>query len=512
MKMVEATVLALMKGILLFTLFLTVIGTPVFSQDLIDAVKKGDLRRVKELLNEDPECVHEQDRVHYTPLHWAAMLRNRDIAEFLISCGADINDRSNNQHLTPLQSALMFRYGDDPAVLDFFIDQSASVECKGEEGIFNLRIASAAGYERLIRLLLSGGVDENGRSKYGLTALHIAAWSGQTGIVEYLLENGSDIDSESLDGRRPITMARESKKEDIVDLLTSRGADQSPQRFPRLRGKYLGMRRPGLRPEIFALGIVSTENREHSGLVFSPDLKELYFTIQFERSEGGYGQHMFVMREENGHWTKPQNPFQTTYGNNCGSISSDGKRMYFHSHRPRTENGERIRDTDIWLMERTGYEWDEPVRLSAPINSDFFDVGPKITDSGALYFSSNRDNGNSDIYRAGYQDGRFLAPEKIKGAVNTESYETISYVAPDESFLIYYYHYPGDFFQPGLMISFQNADGSWGKPVDMKGTLGLKANDLLHAGLSPDGKYLFILDDMDIYWVDAKILGTFRPK
>jgi hypothetical protein len=188
------------------------------------------------------------------------------------------------------------------------------------------------------------------------------------------------------------------------------------------------------------------------------------------------------------------------------------KRLYFHSYRPLTKDGEQIQDTDIWYVERTGRDWGEHVHLDSPINSDKYDVGPRITDSGDLYFSSDRDEGNSDIYRTAFVDGRFSNPEKIQGLVNTENYETISCVAPDESFLIFYYNYPGETFVPGLMISFRKEDGSWAKPVDMKEKLGLKANDLLHASLSPDGKYLFIQEDMDIYWVDAKIIEGFKPE
>ncbi len=491
-------------------LFLVIFSIPTFSQELINAIRQGKIEEVKELLDKNPGLVHERDRVNYTPLHWAAMLRNKEMAELLISKNADIDDRSNNLHLTPLQCALTFRYGKDPAVLDFLLDSGAHVECVGDEGTSNLLAASASGYERLVHLLLTEGVDVNSRNKYGLTALHIAAWTGHKQIVESLIKKGADIDAESLDGRRAITMARESEKQDIIDLLFSHGADSSSQRFPVLKGEYLGMKKPGITPEIFALGIVSTENREHSSLVFSPDGKELYFTIQFQRPQGGYGQHMFVMREKNGRWTKPQNPFQTTYGNNCGSISSDGKRLYFHSHRPIAENGEPIKDTDIWYIQRKGQTWSEPIHLDSPINSHKYDVGPKITNSGALYFSSDRDEGNSDIYRASFVNDRFSRLEKIPGHVNTENYESISYVAPDESFLIYYYIYPGESFVPGLMISFRQKDGSWAKPIDMKEKLGLKANDLLHASMSPDGKYLFILDDRDIYWVDAKIIEEFR--
>jgi ankyrin repeat protein len=235
----EVSILKPIKCVLSFSLLLLIIRSPAFSQEIIDSVKQGDIRSVKDLLEENPEWVHQQDRVHYKPLHWAAMLRNRKMAELLISYGADIDDRSNNQHLTPIQCGLMFRYGDDPAVLDFLVDRGANIGREGNEGIRNLRIASAAGYERLVRLLICGGVDVNGRNRYGLTALHVASWTGYSHIAAYLLENGAEVDAESIDGRRPITIAREWKREGIIDLLISHGADDSPQRFPRLRGRYL---------------------------------------------------------------------------------------------------------------------------------------------------------------------------------------------------------------------------------------------------------------------------------
>ncbi len=39
-----------------------------------------------------------------------------------------------------------------------------------------------------------------------------------------------------------------------------------------------GQKPPGLNPEIFAPGIVSTKHKEHSTLAFSPDGKYLFFT------------------------------------------------------------------------------------------------------------------------------------------------------------------------------------------------------------------------------------------
>ena len=48
--------------------------------------------------------------------------------------------------------------------------------------------------------------------------------------------------------------------------------------FPKLKGPYLGQKPPGMKPEIFAPGIISVdENFEHSAAVFSPDGKEVFW-------------------------------------------------------------------------------------------------------------------------------------------------------------------------------------------------------------------------------------------
>ena len=72
--------------------------------------------------------------------------------------------------------------------------------------------------------------------------------------------------------------------------------------FPVLKGPYLGQKPPGSIPEIFAPGIVSTEeNRELGGCAFSPDGKECYFTRAIENDWV-----IFFTRWENEGWTVPE--------------------------------------------------------------------------------------------------------------------------------------------------------------------------------------------------------------
>ena len=46
--------------------------------------------------------------------------------------------------------------------------------------------------------------------------------------------------------------------------------------LPVLVGDYIGQKPPGLTPEPFAPGVISTEGYEYSG-VFTPDMDEFYF-------------------------------------------------------------------------------------------------------------------------------------------------------------------------------------------------------------------------------------------
>ncbi len=63
---------------------------------------------------------------------------------------------------------------------------------------------------------------------------------------------------------------------------------------------YLGQKLPGLTPEPFAPGLVTTEGWEYSG-TFSPDLKEFYFLREVE---GTKEQEFVVYKSEGDIWSE----------------------------------------------------------------------------------------------------------------------------------------------------------------------------------------------------------------
>lgn len=74
------------------------------------------------------------------------------------------------------------------------------------------------------------------------------------------------------------------------------------------------------------------------------------------------------------------------------TLSSDGNKLYFSSDRPGGQGG-----MDIWLVEKNGDFWGQPVNMGAKINTSGHDVFPFIHTSGNLFFASNGHGGKGGL-------------------------------------------------------------------------------------------------------------------
>ena len=279
--------------------------------------------------------------------------------------------------------------------------------------------------------------------------------------------------------------------------------------FPILNGPYLGQKPPGMTPELFAPEIFNAEHGYHTPVIFSPDLTEAVWS-PMEREHA-----LLYSKMVNGSWTQPQKVnFGLKLGIGDAAFSPDGSRLYFQSFQPPKKGApEKER---IWFVERTRNGWSEPelidkVILSHPTHWTF-----SFARSGNLYFTSEKEGvrGEQDIYISRFDGKKYLEPEDLGEAINSDGMDNAPFIAPDERFLI--------FTRKGertrktdLYISFRNSDGTWTKAIDMGSDINTEHHDLC-ASISPDGKYLFFLSQRDgrwnkIYWVDAEIINDMKP-
>jgi len=323
-----------------------------------------------------------------------------------------------------------------------------------------------------------------------------------------------------------------------IFLIGISHAQEKTKDFPVLKGPYLGQKPPGMTPEIFAAGIVSTGMHE-AALVFSPDGELMCYNMM-------HLTHRFTaivfIKQKNGQWTKPQVArFSGKFNDSDAFFSYDGQHLFFTSDRPLENNG-KAGNLDIWVVERNKTEWCEPENLGTVINSEDIDVNPCVTRNGTLYFASNRagGRGSHDIYRSQFRNGKYTEPENLGDSINTSNFESSPYVSPDETYIIFnVFAIKKGEIKSGLHISFKKNDDSWSKAINMGDVI----NDLkpaMFAFVTHDGRYLFFTNNKvpylpytgkaltfdeivkmfnapqngsgDIYWVDAKILKSYKLK
>ncbi|MCP5106617.1 MAG: hypothetical protein GY950_24745 [bacterium] len=262
---------------------------------------------------------------------------------------------------------------------------------------------------------------------------------------------------------------------------------------PVLKGPYLGMKPPGDVPELFAPGIVSDVYWQHSGAVFTPDGKELFWSTAI--NEGRTPRIIVVlhMKQENSVWTQPElAPFNLAAYNHINSISPDGKRLYFFS-----EQGEQ--SSKAWVVDKTENSWGEPrlLRLNTIDNPGSVVNEVHEARSGNLYVSGPLDTmpGGRGIVRSRFVDGKYQEYESLGPNVNFPHKGPFPNhsptVDPDERFVIFVSKRSGGFREQDLYISYRQPDDTWGPAIN----LGPKINTI-GAGnswpqLSPDGKFLF---------------------
>ncbi|MCU0393214.1 MAG: hypothetical protein MUE81_19045 [Thermoflexibacter sp.] len=239
-------------------------------------------------------------------------------------------------------------------------------------------------------------------------------------------------------------------------------------------------------PEIF-------KDKDVFGLTVSPDGKEIFFV----KSWGGRDSLAIfhAKKTTDNQWTEPVKASFSNQRNEFKDIdpifSPDGRTLLFNSTRPKPQNPDN-KDFDIWMVkQKPDKTWSNAIHLGEIVNSDSSDFYASVANNGNLYFSSSRAGkfGKIDIYKSEFKNGTYQIPVNLGQTINDGNVRSNPFIAPDESYLIFYGFDEGSFGDSDLYISF-NEEGMWTKPVNLGSLVNSTIGEFCPS-VSADGKYLY---------------------
>ena len=157
--------------------------------DMFDAVRAGDVEKVKTLLQADPKLAAARTEDGSTALHLAALEGQAAVARLLLASQAQVNARGLRDE-TPLHMAM---YDGHREVAELLLASQADVNAQNTAGETPLHLAASKGYRDLVELLLSQSADLSARDKSGRTAKAVATEKARWDIVELLTPHVGDL-------------------------------------------------------------------------------------------------------------------------------------------------------------------------------------------------------------------------------------------------------------------------------------------------------------------------------
>ena len=293
----------------------------------------------------------------------------------------------------------------------------------------------------------------------------------------------------------------------LFSALAMSGTSYSQDDISIPDGPYLGQTPPGSTPEIFAPGIVNKEESIDLEGMFGSDMNTFYFVREgeeyagvvkvgtFKGDEVSYG--LAVIEYKNNKWQQSV----VTEAVSEPSISPDGNVILL-------KNG---------YIERTSDGWSEVKSLGEPFAS--IDImRSAISANGTIYFDTYTKKLDTPLRYSRLIDGKYETPKSLGPQFGIGRYNAHPYIAPDENYIVFDSVREDGYGSSDLYISFREADGAWGSAINLGDQINTAASEK-NPSVSPDGKFLLFdrrtkrgNQDVTIYWVDAQIIETLRPK
>ncbi|XP_054762960.2 transient receptor potential cation channel subfamily A member 1-like [Lytechinus pictus] len=194
------------------------IYSPLLIVNLTEAVRSGDLKDLRNLLDENISFnVNKLDKNNLALLHHAS-INNRDfIARELLSRGADVDVTELDIKATPLHAAARMNSADVAHVL---LARCADVNKRTTGGMTPLHISARRGHVEITKILVTlGKADVSAIDNDECTPLHLAATNGSMGVCKLLVEHGAYIRAKDANYYTPLMKAVMNGHIDLINMF-----------------------------------------------------------------------------------------------------------------------------------------------------------------------------------------------------------------------------------------------------------------------------------------------------
>ncbi len=141
---------------------------------------------------------------------------------------------------------------------------------------------------------------------------------------------------------------------------------------------------------------------------------------------------LYESRLIDGAWTDPEAlPFNNSdYSVGHGSLSGDGKTLYFTSDMPGGTGG-----SDLYVTQFDGSSWSQPMNLGNVINTSGNEVFPTLDNDSTLYFSSDGQPslGGLDIFKVEKTGNGWSTPSNMNFPLNSTADDFTILISDDSS-------------------------------------------------------------------------------
>jgi hypothetical protein len=229
--------------------------------------------------------------------------------------------------------------------------------------------------------------------------------------------------------------------------------------------------------------------------------------------EGNYNEDIFISKKVDGKWSAPEGikELNTLDNDAVIAISNDGQQLFIFKE-TKTDGG------DIYVSKLVNGKWEKAEKLKGEVNTNSWEGSVSMSgDSRKLFFASERPGGlgGKDIYMATLKtDGTWGNVTNLGNKINTPLDEDAPFIHPDGRSIVFSsegHNSIGDF--DIFIADYDEATKMWKDPTNVGYPVNTTDDDLCYV-LSADGKRGYYSSakkdgngDQDIYMVDPGIMS-----